>query len=466
MKLRPITKGAALSIAALLLASFDSPPEVAPPLSGAERLVVEDLREAREMRYDLGEVPGELKERLVQHAGGDIEALEFLLGILQERRIPALGDEPVQVLSIVQEKLLCEAFAEGAPKAAVRARDGFYEQLVEAAELSEPPSEVPRSGLEAVQIATGAMGRAEDVGFLLELAPESPLVGGVFESSLVELLRHDAAAYSELASRWHTLSEELLAACLRAVASAKDRAGLAFLDEVMHWEADSRASIATCVQQLGRAYNDDVNSSLGWYLEDLLTNELSSVRCTAAQALASLRHEPAIPALISALERIEDVTDARGDRERQSLQFALRAITGLSFPPRPKLWRLWLQDEERWILDDAPEVFVLLEDPDPAVVIGALNALGHRRYSRDEIATRCRPLLKHEDLDVAKRTCGVLIELDSLKAVGSLYWVLEEGPDELAHEAWLALRAITGLDLPLDAKLWRDAIPIQVVQEG
>jgi len=449
---------------ALLLASFDGPVEVTPPLSGTERLVVEDLREAREMRYDLGELPDELKERLVEHAGGSSEALGFLLGILQERRIPALGGEPVQVLSLVQQQLLCEAFAKGTPKATVRARDAFYGSLVTEAELSDPPTEIPLSGLDAVQLATGAIGRAEDVALLFELAPEAPSVGGVFESSLAELLRRDTAAYDELGSSWHSVGPERLPACLRAVAAAKDRAGLAFLNDVMRWEADSRASIATCVQQLGRAYNDEVNSSLGWYLEDLLTNELASVRCSASQALATLRHEPAIPALISALERLED---AEGDdRERKSLQFALHAITGLSFPSRPKLWRLWLQDEEHWLADDAPAVFALLDDDDSAVVLSALNSLAHRRYSRDEISSRCTPLLDHADPEVAKRTCQVLIELDSLEAVGSLYWVLEEDSSELGHEAWLALRDLTGLDLPLDAKLWREAIPIEVVQDG
>ena len=455
---------AATALTLLLTAAADSNEEsAAVELTKSERAVVEALREARSEAYELGEVPEALEQRLVATAGSQVSVYTFLLELLAERRIPALEEQPVQVLSLVQEELVLAAFTHGDSKTVQRARRSFLAELEARAKEVGPLAELDPAGRDAVIVVTGVMGQGADVELLFDLAPASPRFGGPFEVALGRLLQADPEAHERLRSRWMGASPDSLPACLRAAAAGGDRRALLFLEDVMRWNSELRVDVASKVQALGRAYNDEVNTSLGWYFEDLIDPADSRASKAAAQALGALRHEPAIPALIEAMEYEVGTLLGLSKPARESVLWALRSITGLSFPDDPAMWRVWLDSEQKWLENDAPLLFARLEDENPAVVADALRLLSRRRLGRDEIAERCAVVFERDDLQLAKIASGTLIQLGSLRAVKGLYWALEEQSEDVGVEAWHALVAITGLDLPCDADIWRKTIPIEVI---
>jgi len=447
---RAVLSALVLALAPGLAEAQDQGPErVAPVYTASEIELVEALHLARAQAFDLDDLPENLCAKVM--AAATPESLELALGILEARSVPELADEAPQILSLVQEQLLLAAFAGCRPGLALNARNTYLARLRKEARVQDPEAPVEPAGAEAIMLATGAMGRPEDMQLLFTLAPERPRPGGAFERSLIRLLAAHPESFQRLRDSWLGGGDLRVSACISAVTQLGDPRALAFLEDAMRWSESSRTSAAAAVQALGRSLDPALNESLGLYLVDLLDPRLPTTCRAAAMALGRLGYEPALAPLVGLLE--ED--DAR---LREAALFALHRATGLRFGEDSRPWRIWLADEAEWLRTDSTRYFRELAHPDPAKRASALASLAERRTARTKLVARIEPLLVDPEPMVVIAACRALARLDRVEAVRALIETLVTNTKEVDQAAWEALVEITGLSLPSDPRAWRTAV--------
>ena len=136
---------------------------------------------------------------------------------------------------------------------------------------------------------------------------------------------------------------------------------------------------------------------------------------------------------------------------------ALQEITDLSFKGSVSRWQAWYEEEQAWFDGEAGNAFDALRGGSDAEIFAALRSLSKRRLHREEIASGIASLLDHPTPAMRVLACQSLAQLKSPAAVLFLIDALHDGSDEVAEGALGALRALTGLDLPLDATAWERA---------
>lgn len=410
------------------------------------------LRDVRKGGYDLGEVPEALLAPLAGFAAQDPNVLDFALEVLTSRLIPTDDERPAQQLSLVQEQVCLELFARTSPARGSAAIDGFWAAARAAArEASGDPFATPNDEVvAAVMLATSAVGRPQDLSFVLSIAPEEPRVGGPFERALMRMLRANTDTFGRLQNHALRLTEGQVARALSAVAAVDDPRALHFVDDLLRWDDAYERQAAGVIASLGRSLDDDLNDSLARFMVDLLERGEPQLVRPASQALETLRCELALEPLVAALE------DEEEPHARAAIVRALRATADASLPPEPKVWRLWLRDARAWQAGVAPAQVARLTHHDPVQVIDATRELTRYHVGRRAHAAELMELLDATDDAVRAAACSALAQLDVPGAVPALIEALENGaPGESLVNVEAAIVRLTGWPLQPDAEAWR-----------
>ncbi len=100
-----------------------------------------------------------------------------------------------------------------------------------------------------------------------------------------------------------------------------------------------------------------------------------------------------------------------------------------------------------------------LRDRDPWVRRAAAKALG-RAGTKEAAEPLAAALRTDESDDVRAAAAEALGKLGAEGALYDLYLGLSDRAPAVRYYSYLALRAITGRDLPPDPRLWREAVPL------
>lgn len=415
----------------------------------------EALREARAQGYDLGEVPEELSRQVGALGQHDSGVFDLALEILRDRRIPATDEAPEQILSLVQEGLCLELFARGPKTRASKAIDSFWAAARKTARATDPNATPSEAEVEAVLLASGALGRAQDMSFILSIAPESPRPGGAFERALTQLLNATPDAYESLRRHWVGLSELQSNACMTALTNTTDSRALYVIEEVLRWNDEAVMQAAGVVQSIGRSMDAKLNASLALYLSEVFEFGSTSAQRASALALAALRDADALPALIAALRASEDA------HLTEALLRALRATSGLALPAKASVWELWYTEELAWRASEAPRLVAELRGGKPVLVIDAIRQLVRHPFASRHFVEDLVPLLRHGNPDVVRATCQALVELDMPNAIVPLIEQLER--TDVENQVEQALKQLTGWPAQADADAWRAKLALSIM---
>jgi len=241
---------------------------------------------------------------------------------------------------------------------------------------------------------------------------------------------------------------------LTAAAERGDPAGLELLAWVATFDlAGHELEVARALLQLApRARSGDERKPLADLCVLLETSDSACVQI-ASQALSRARVEAAVPYWIELLS-----SASRAVRERA--QRSLEAVSGMALGSGPERWLRWHESELAWFELQAPRVLAELGDEDETKVLAAMREIAGRHLFRDELADALIVALDRPESDVRICACRTLAGLGSPLAVKPLVALLEDENQAVRSAALSALRALTGLELPLDAKAWNEALGI------
>jgi hypothetical protein len=308
----------------------------------------------------------------------------------------------------------------------------------------------------AAVLFIGAVGRANDLPLLLELAlvdSETALekrIEPALRRATASILARDPASFAQLIEHRRLTRQELVPVLVAAVGDAGDPRGLEVLSEIATWHEDLLLEVMAQIRVLGPSSDPLVNESMKGRLRSNL-EEGQPARCKAAMlALAALRDMESIGPLIELLGSEAKVL-------RDTAHWSLRNLTGLGLDATPEGWARWHQTELAWMVREKPDAFRRLRSNEPAEVSAALRAIGTHPLARDELRAALPDLLANRWPAVRILACRSLAELRARESVEKLVWTLEDREGDVSRAAHAALRTITGLDLALDPAAWQAA---------
>lgn len=406
--------------------------------SAQERAAIDLLRGLRKKVRPPDE---ELAWQLADHADG---LLPLLFEVQMTRKVPAYDDGKVQVLSEIQENviLLCVA------------------QLDRNLVLNHVATEVtlgkePERRLAALAFM-GAAGRGNDFPELFDLALGSTELEldrkrePALRRAVSTILRHDPKAYDQLVALRRIVRPELLSTLVSAVGEAGDGAGLAFLSEVAYWHPNLILEVMCQVRLVGMSSVESINDAMKVRLRPYL-DESQPGNCRAAiMALTTLLDQDSIGPLIALLA-------SNDSGLRENAHWALCTLTGLTLSPTRESWARWHQAELAWLVRYKPREFQLLRSSDAAEVAGALRVILTHPLALGELRGALPELLQNRWPQIRVLACRMLAELRVEDAVSKLVWALEDADRDVGQAAYLALKQLTGFDLPRDPLAWQTA---------
>lgn len=269
-----------------------------------------------------------------------------------------------------------------------------------------------------------------------------------FQDSLTLALRRLGCDPREL--DWLTQEAESMTSTIaRAVGKSGDPEGLVWLAGKLH----DPVHRAACLQEIGRLAplsDRQLAREVSLLVQPFLSSRGESLRRHAIRAVGALRAPSALASLVPMLEA------AATDGERRMVHAALRNISGIELPDQAAAWRRWREEEERWYEQSREALVASLASEEDTLVIAAVHALSAHRLYRGELAPHLVPLLnKHVSPTVRRQVCLGLAQLGSDVALPALIKALRDNDLAVVNEAHVALRRITGCDLPADVKAWR-----------
>lgn len=410
----------------------------------------EVIREVRlaEPRPDLD--AGELYKR----TKGERGALEFLIARLETKRLPSFKELPVQVLSEVQATLILDALKLAPTSLTIAIRDARLTELADRGLVSNHPvTAQQRAAQTAALQVTGALGMVNGVDDLFTImawpagAPGSPAAETIFEEALFHSLSSQAVGYTRLLEIWDHKQASLATAALRAVGRAGSPQGLAFVEDVIRWLPDLTSAAAAQVRILGPSHEAQQNESLSKLLLDGLPFADPGSSAQICLALGGLRNETAIPSLIELLT-YESITNigsqltSAEQRVRESALWALHQISGQRFANDAQVWRLWLEDERRWLAEESGYWLARVHSENPAVAAEAIRQLGKRRMGRDDLASAIAKVLEDSSPAVKQIACEALSTLDSPVVLPKLLEILDGSSPAVKASAWSSIYKI------------------------
>ena len=303
----------------------------------------------------------------------------------------------------------------------------------------------------------GAVGDSDDLARLLELALVDPEPGPTdamaraFRQAVRSILADDPIGFQRVPRIWRAAPDPLLVPLLVAVGETQDPRALEFISEIISWRDDLLLPAIAQVRKVGPSGDARLDAELAFRLRSYLDPEEPG-RCQAACfALAALGDLESIPLLIDLLEH-----ESRG--VRADVHWSLRELTGLSFPGDAGRWSHWYRSEMDWIRRAKAKEFRLLLSRDAVEVTRALRTIAQHPLARDDLVAALPALIVHRSPAVRSGICRTAAGLRCTDAVSDLIEALDDPTVEVSAAAWDALRALTRLDLPHDARVWREEL--------
>lgn len=424
----------------------------------------------REVRADEPRLELDAAE-LLRRCAGSLEAYTFLFERLETRRVPAFEGQAGQTLSESQAQLILDAFAKAPMDRVLAVRDMRLSELKAAYEGT--PEKFAHASADAraaaVQV-TGITGDLAGVDFIFEIA----LVGNeeklsrasesIFEEALLRLLLAEPRGIDRLLTSWYAGSTALIVPAIRAVGRAGNSGSLSFIEEIIRWSPDHIPAAAAQISVLGPSCLGDQNERLGEVLVDQIEYSDPALCIAIGQALGGLRSEVGIESMIDMLTYevpydLQDKTESTERRVREMALWSLQQITTRRFGGDPKIWKLWLKEEQRWLKESSNYWIKRLGSQDLGASAEAIRTISKRRYGRDTLALAVARLLDVGHDEVKPMACAALANLGSKPAMPWLLEALDHESKVIAEAALTALRALTGKDLPMDRETWCMALP-------
>lgn len=414
----------------------------APAFGPGERKVLDLLRGLRSPERPSDE---ELAGTLAPLAA---PTLGLLFDVLAARSVPAHDGAQPQRLSEIQENVILLAL-----ERLDRSRIGAFvgARLAPTEERPEPSADERRAAVAFL----GAVGKANDFPELFRLvaAPEGAALAADMESAFRRaartVMQHDRRSAEQLISLRRQLPEGLLTSLILATGEAREVHGLRFLSEVAYWHEELIQLVMAQVRLLGPSGDPAIDDALRSRLRPYLDPAQPGPCRAAVLALTALKDRDAIAPMIALL-----TCDSSGIAE--GALWGLRQITGLKLSS-PESWSRWFQAEQVWLLRRRPAEFSRLQSNDPGEAADALRVIWTHPLAHDELRTALPELLSSRWPAIRALACRTLADLKATAAVPRLVLALEDRTPEVASCAYSALKALTGLDLPQDPELWREA---------
>jgi len=281
-------------------------------------------------------------------------------------------------------------------------------------------------------------------------AEDSGEAAATFQFELADFLLHGERSFEELPGLWRR-APHLRGPLVRAVGEANDPRGLRFLAGVL---GEDPAVDEVVLSELGRLaplagveLARDAAGPLRWVLKS--ASDVTAVQA-AVYALGRLGDEESLPLLLALLE------EASGGVRMRAAQ-ALEEITGLSYGDDAERWIAWYENEEAWYDEHVDQLLTQLESAEEEQVFDAVRGLARLRLYRDETASQMLFLLGSDSPGLRRLACQGLAQLGSRVAVAPLVECLTDADETVVQSAWIALRCLTGLDLPAEHEAWRAA---------
>ena len=137
---------------------------------------------------------------------------------------------------------------------------------------------------------------------------------------------------------------------------------------------------------------------------------------------------------------------------------ALESITGVRFGLDSRRWKSWHQREVDWWNRESPRVLLALEIAEGSEFHQAVLEGLKRTLYRDRIAASLVLRLRDDDADRVRLSCAALAQLKTGFSLGDLVDCLSHGDMEVRKAAHEALVGITGKDIPINGRLWQEAL--------
>ncbi|MFT5283857.1 MAG: hypothetical protein ACI8TQ_000007 [Planctomycetota bacterium] len=363
-----------------------------------------------------------------------------VLGYLHDRRVPRLGEDPSQTLSIYQQALILDAVEQSDP----------LPMLAAVARLLST-SDSSLSVATAIEIY-GVTGGAERLGTIhthTKSLPEEELIGRLneaIESALVALIRRDPQTMDQLTSTWRDWPIELVPSFIQAVGKARDPRGLEFLHEVTRWESDLQLLALSKIGLLGPSGDEYIDAPLADTVRKMIESKDGRIRKAAILALGGLRDLESIPLFIELLE-----SESAG--ERGNAVWSLRRATGLQLNDQKQIWSVWFKRESDWY-EQSNSVFQQLSSRIDGQVFDAIREVSLHSLHRDELAAEVAHCLGHSRVNIRVTACKGLGRLGSRTVVPQLIGMLLDRAEPVRMAARRALTDILGEDLGPNVEDW------------
>jgi hypothetical protein len=410
--------------------------------SAQERAAIQLLRSLRKKVRPPDE---ELASRLSDK--GDA-LVPFFFDVLQARAVPAHDEGLPQKLSEIQENVILLTMGH-------LDRNVVLGHVTSRMALELDTEQVAGRRLAAIA-CLGAAGRGNDFTALFELALTSDeheldrRREEALRRAATSILERDPKGFEQLTYLRRITRPELLPTLVAAVGDTRDGSGLAFLSEVAYWHPNLILDVMCQVRLVGKSSIESVNDAMRVRLRPYL-DEAQPGPCRAAiMALTTLLDVDSIGPMIALL-------DSEDAGLRGNALWALRTVTGLALSPSRETWARWHQGELFWLVRQKASEFQHLRSNDPATVASALRAILTHPLALGELRSALPELLQNRWPAIRTLACRTLAELHAGESVSKLVWALEDKDRGVADAAYLALKQLTGLDLPRDPSAWQAA---------
>ncbi|MGK0217459.1 MAG: HEAT repeat protein [Planctomycetota bacterium] len=232
------------------------------------------------------------------------------------------------------------------------------------------------------------------------------------------------------------LPEAAQALAIRAVGDATDARTLDGLLLLLTSDNPLNSVVLSAIGTLSRfADREQRLNAVRSVLYHLQSSWSESEKQTTIACLARMGDDYAVARLIPLLESENTGT-------RKTVHRALRTLTKLNYPESVEHWGRWLEQENAWLVERAPQYLRELDSSDPATAVAAVQALAARQLHRAELAEELVRALSHESPAVRFQACIAHQRLGQRSSIAPLERLLND-PDANTQAA--AKRAVATL---------------------
>lgn len=269
----------------------------------------------------------------------------------------------------------------------------------------------------------------------------------VIEGAIATVLQRDAGQLKRVAVALAGSDARCGPILVRALGRAELPAALPVLVRALGRDVELDLAVAQeLVHIVSNSFGELSNEDMG-RLRDLLDATDARLVRGGAAALARLGDEESCGRLVALLSDDDALTAS-------TAHWGLKQLSGVDLPADAEAWARWHEREREWFDSAFPALSEAIAAGDAdGLMSPATDALTHPLF-KHRIAAALTPLLESDNAILGRLACSVLGQLGSRSCIPRLVACLEAEDDALRALAWNALRSITGMQLPQDAKSW------------